>query len=66
MHKAIYFALLAVGLMLLAVGLNATESFTSELSRVLTGTPTDKALWMLVCGVIAAVIGVVGLLDHRK
>ena len=66
MHKAVYLALLAVGLLLLGFGLNATESFTSKLSEVVTGAPGDRAVWMLVCGVVAAVIGGIGLLDHRK
>lgn len=66
MHRAIYIALLAVGALLLGFGLNATESVTSEASEILTGPPRDKAIWMLVCGVIAAAIGAIGLLDIRK
>lgn len=66
MHRAIYFALLAFGILLLGFGLNATESFTSEVSEMLTGSPGDRAIWMLVCGGIAAAIGAIGLLDIRK
>jgi hypothetical protein len=66
MHKAVYLGLLAVGILLLGLGLNASESFTSELSELVTGSPSDKAIWMLVCGVVAAVIGAIGLLDLNK
>ena len=66
MYRALYLSLLAVGILLLGFGLNAHESFTSEVSELLTGSPSDKAIWMLVCGVVAAVIGAIGLLDLRK
>jgi hypothetical protein len=33
----------------------------SDMSRLFTGAPTDKAIWMLVGGVAACIGGVVGL-----
>jgi uncharacterized protein DUF3185 len=44
------------------VGIMASTSFTSDISRFFTGSPTDKAIWMLVGGVVASVVGAVGLL----
>jgi hypothetical protein len=40
----------------------ASTSFSSDISRFFTGSPTDKAIWMLVGGVVASIVGVVGLL----
>jgi hypothetical protein len=35
-------------------------------SRFFTGSPTDKAVWMLIVGVAAAVIGLVGTLRGAR
>lgn len=65
MNKAISLALLAAGIILIIYGINASESFSSEVSRVFTGSPTDRAIWLLVGGVVAAVIGLVGFARGR-
>ena len=57
MNKALGWALLAVGIILIIWGINASESFGSELSRFFTGKPTDKSMWILLGGVAAAVFG---------
>ena len=57
MNKAISIALLAGGIVLIVIGVNATKSFSSDVSRFFTGSPTDKAVWMLIGGIVAAVIG---------
>lgn len=46
-------------------GINATNSFSSDVSRFFSGSPTDKAIWMLIGGIIATVIGLVGTLWGR-
>lgn len=61
MNKPIAIALLAVGVLLIIYGINASNSFTSEISKAFTGSPTDKTIWLLAAGIIAAVIGLVGL-----
>jgi hypothetical protein len=43
------------------MGVQATNSFSSDLSRFFTGSPTDKAVWMLIGGIAAGVIGLFGL-----
>ena len=62
MNKAISLALLAGGILLIIFGVSAAGSFSSDISRFFTGSPTDKAIWMLVGGVVASVVGAVGLL----
>ena len=65
MSKAVSLALLAGGIVLMVFGVMASTSFTSDISRFFTGSPTDKAIWMLLGGVIASMVGVVGLLRER-
>jgi len=45
-------------------GINATNSFGSDLSRFFTGSPTNKAIWMLIGGTVAVVIGLVSTLRN--
>lgn len=61
MNKAISLALLAGGIILIIVGINATDSFNSDVSRFFTGSPTDKAIWTLIGGIVATIVGAVGL-----
>lgn len=61
MTKIISLALLAGGIVLIVFGINATNSFSSDVSRFFSGSPTDKAVWMLIGGIIAALIGLVGV-----
>jgi hypothetical protein len=62
MNRAVSLALLAGGILLIIFGIMASTSFTSDISRFFTGSPTDKAIWMLVGGVVTSVAGAVGLL----
>ena len=62
MHTAVALALLAGGILLIIFGIMASTSFTSDISRFFTGSPTDKAIWMLIGGVVLSIVGVVGLL----
>jgi divalent metal cation (Fe/Co/Zn/Cd) transporter len=64
MNKAIGFALLAAGIALVIFGINASESFSSDVSRFFTGHPTDKSMWMLIGGIAALVLG--SVLSFRK
>jgi hypothetical protein len=66
MTKGVAFALLAGGVLLLVFGVNAMNSTSSELSRLFTGAPTDRAIWMMVGGAAAAVAGLVGLLFRSR
>jgi hypothetical protein len=66
MNKIISLALLVGGIILMIYGIQATNSFGSDISRFFTGSPTDKAVWMLIGGVVAAVIGLVGTLRTSR
>ena len=59
-------ALLIGGVALMIIGINATNFFGSDVSRFFTSSPTDKAIWMLIGGIIAAVIGLVSTLRSWK
>ncbi len=66
MNKIISLALLVVGVVLMIYGISATNSFSSSVSKFFTGAPTDKALWMLVGGIVATVVGLVLTLRSWK
>jgi hypothetical protein len=66
MNKAVSIALLVGGIVLIVIGVNATKSFSSDVSRFFTGSPTDKAVWMLIGGIVAAVIGLFGAMRGGK
>ena len=57
MKNILPLAFLIGGIVLLVLGFNATNSFSSDVSRFFTGSPTDKAMWMLIGGVVATVVG---------
>ena len=61
MNKPICIALLVAGIILTVFGINASNSFGSDVSRFFTGSPTEKAVWMLVGGVVMGIIGLAGL-----
>ena len=66
MNRLISLALLVGGIVLIVVGVNATNSFNSDIARFFTGSPTDKAVWMLIGGIVAAVVGLATLLRGQK
>lgn len=65
MNKSISIALLVAAVVLIAFGLNAYHSASSDVSRFFTGAPTDKALWLLIGGLAAGIIGGVSLSQSK-
>ncbi|AJZ57689.1 MULTISPECIES: DUF3185 family protein [Paraburkholderia] len=61
MVKAISIALIVGGVVLLYFGGQAFNSVSSEVSRVFTGSPTNKAIMLIVGGVIATIAGLTGV-----
>ena len=66
MYKGLAAALIIIGVILIIYGVNASNSFDSGLSRFFTGSPTDRAVWLLVGGVAASSVGLYGLLSGLK
>jgi len=57
MNKGIGIALVVVGIMLIIFGINASDSFSSDVSRFFTGSPTDRAIWLTIGGIVAILAG---------
>ena len=66
MNKTIALALLVGGVILIIFGVNESHSFGSDVNRFFTGNPTDKSMWMLVGGAVAAVAGLTMTLRGSK
>jgi hypothetical protein len=66
MNNVVSIPLLVGGVVLMILGINAMNSFGSDVSRFFTGSPTDKAVWMLIGGVVATVAGLVLTLRNGK
>ena len=65
MNKIVGVALLGVGVVLLVMGINASNSFSSEVSEAFRGTPSDRSIWLLVGGGVLGVAGLGALLYGR-
>ncbi len=66
MNKAVSLALLAAGIMLTIFGINEMNSFASDMSRMFTGAATNRSIWMLIGGVVLAVLGLSGLVQSSR
>ena len=60
MNRGLFLAVLVLGVVLLVLGFIASDSVSSDFSRLFTGEPTDKAIWLLIGGGVATVVGLVG------
>jgi hypothetical protein len=66
MKQIIGIAFLVIGIILLCLAFNSYHSAASGVSRVVTGTSTDKTIWLVVGGVLGTLLGVGGLLTGSK
>lgn len=66
MNKMISAAFLAAGVVLVLFGFNEMNSVTSDISRMFTGAPTDRAIWMLAGGAALVVLGMTGLVSASR
>ncbi len=66
MNRVVSLALLVIGVVLIVFGVIAMDSFSSDVSRFFTGTPTDKAVWMLIGGTVSAIVGLSGVTFFRS
>jgi uncharacterized membrane protein YidH (DUF202 family) len=66
MKQIVAIALLVVGIVLLCLAYNSYHSAASDVSRVVTGTSTDKTLWLVIGGILGSLLGLGGLLTGKK
>lgn len=62
MNKSLSLVLLIGGVVLLIYGASASDSVASSFSRLFTGQPTDRTIWLLLGGMAAAVAGLFGMM----
>jgi hypothetical protein len=65
-NKLIFLALVVGGIILIIYGISASDSIGSSFSRFFTGSPTDKTIWLLLGGIVATAVGLVGMLRGAK
>lgn len=65
MNKLVGIVLLVVGIILLYFGYQAYDSAASEVSQAVTGETTDEAMWYLIGGAIAVVVGLYGIIKGK-
>ena len=66
MSKLLSLILLAAGVVLTIYGINASDSVGSGFSRMFTGAPTDKTIWLLLGGLVVGVVGLAGMLRGSR
>ncbi|WP_018436921.1 DUF3185 family protein [Paraburkholderia atlantica] len=67
MAKAISIALIVGSIVLLYFGGQAFNSVSSDVSRFFTGSPSNKAIVLIVAGVVATLAGLTGIaMSGRK
>jgi hypothetical protein len=59
--KLLFLAILVVGVVLVILGISAADSLASDVSRFFSGSPTNKAVWMLIIGSVLCVVGLGGV-----
>jgi uncharacterized membrane protein YidH (DUF202 family) len=57
MRNPIGIVLVLVGVVLFILGIAASESLGSSFSKFFTGAPTDRAIWLMIGGVVAVGLG---------
>jgi uncharacterized membrane protein YidH (DUF202 family) len=66
MKQIIGIAILVVGIVLLCMAFNSYHSTASGVSRAVTGTSTDKTVWLVVGGIVGCGIGLAGLMTGKR
>ncbi|MBA4148434.1 MAG: DUF3185 family protein [Verrucomicrobia bacterium] len=66
MNKLLSLALMAGGVVLVILGINVTNSSDSDIYKFFTEASSGKAIWMVVGGVAAAIVGFCGALHRAR
>jgi hypothetical protein len=62
MNRILSIATFVIGLILIFLGLEAMDSFGSAVSEIVNDAPSDKAIILLIGGVLATLVGGLSLL----
>jgi uncharacterized membrane protein len=65
MSKIPYVAFLAIGIVLLVYGLNASNSVSSSVSQAVTGAPTSRSIGLIALGALGIISGGFGLFIRK-
>lgn len=66
MSRLVSFVLLVIGIVLIAYGVRASESISSDISNLLTGSPTEKSIWLLTGGAVLSAVGAGGFFSRSR
>jgi hypothetical protein len=66
MNKPLALLLLLVGALLTIWGFKASDSMGSGFSRIFSGAPTDRTIWLLFGGLVVGVLGLGSMLRGSK
>jgi hypothetical protein len=66
MNNIVGLGVFALGVVLLIFGFNASQSFSSDVSRAFTGNPTDRSIWLIAGGAAAVILGLFMALRSGK
>ncbi|CAM2963922.1 DUF3185 family protein [Rariglobus hedericola] len=66
MNKPVSIAILVIGVILLVYGISAGDSIASSVKEGVTGTPTDKSLWLIIGGAVGIIVGGFGVFRGGK
>ncbi|MBD5782332.1 DUF3185 family protein [Pelagicoccus sp. NFK12] len=61
MKKPLSLSLVVIGIILLAYGFSAADSISSSFSRLFTGSPSEKAIWLQLGGAVCLILGITRL-----
>lgn len=64
--RIIGIVLVVVGIILIGMGYNASQSFGEELSEAVTGRYSDQTMWYFIAGAAAAVGGLLLALFGKR
>jgi len=62
MLKIVFAALLVGGIVLLVFGFQSLHSFSNDVSKFFTGSPTNHTMTLFVAGAAATAAGLLGLI----
>lgn len=66
MSRIPFLAFLVIGVILLVYGINAANSVSSSVTQAVSGTPTDRSIWLIILGAVGIVAGGFGLILKRE